>query len=311
MEELYHILSKHFSNSTTPEEEKRVLEFKTMHSEEYELLQLFWQKGTVDIQQFNTSEAWKKIEAKIKKPTKVVSFYRNLRKIAAVLIVIIMSTIALTYYTRLQQREVAYLNETDQPVEIQLADGSSVWLDRGALLTYPKAFKGNTRDVTVAGKAFFSIFRDTLHPFSVHTENAAVTVLGTSFNVKTNPLTTEVVVQSGLVEVATGDQQSKVRIGQGESALVQDQAAVKLSAPEQNYLSWKTGSFKFSNTPLVEAVADLNTYYGPQIRIDSLQTYPCNLSAEFNQLELSDVLLIISTSCDITIEKENDTYHLH
>ena len=65
MEELYHILSNIFP--TVPlRKKKRVLEFKTMHSEEYELLQLFWQKGTVDIQQFNTSEAWKRSKPKLK-----------------------------------------------------------------------------------------------------------------------------------------------------------------------------------------------------------------------------------------------------
>src|SRR3546814_19790862 len=53
--------------------------------------------------------------------------------------------------------------------EIQLADGSVVWLNASGSFSYPRQFSDGTREVFLEGEAFFSIARDKTRPFIIHT----------------------------------------------------------------------------------------------------------------------------------------------
>jgi len=76
--------------------------------------------------------------------------------------------------------------------QIELPDGSKVWLDAGSSLRFPTAFTGKEREVQLCGEAFFEVAGDARHPFQVAVyknepgkseELQKVKVLGTQFNV--------------------------------------------------------------------------------------------------------------------------------
>lgn len=70
-------------------------------------------------------------------------------------------------------------------MHITLPDSSKVWLNAGSVFKYPKNFKGKNRVVElVEGRAFFDIKHQTEHPFIVKAKNLNITVLGTSFDVR-------------------------------------------------------------------------------------------------------------------------------
>jgi transmembrane sensor len=70
-------------------------------------------------------------------------------------------------------------------MQITLPDGSKVWLNSGSEFRYPKKFNGKVREVElVEGRAFFDVKHETKHPFIVKTKDLNVTVLGTSFDVR-------------------------------------------------------------------------------------------------------------------------------
>ncbi|MGF7080194.1 FecR family protein [Mucilaginibacter sp. UYCu711] len=74
---------------------------------------------------------------------------------------------------------------SNKVIQILLADGSKVWLNAGSIFKYPKTFNGKVREVElIEGRAFFDIKHMTNHPFLVKTHNLNVTVLGTSFDVR-------------------------------------------------------------------------------------------------------------------------------
>lgn len=64
-----------------------------------------------------------------------------------------------------------------------LPEGSKVWLNAGSKITYGKNFI-NHREVYLTGEAYFDVKHDSLHPFTIHTYNVNIKVLGTAFNVK-------------------------------------------------------------------------------------------------------------------------------
>ena len=51
--------------------------------------------------------------------------------------------------------------------QLTLPDGSQVWLNAESSITYPTAFTGNERKVTITGEAYFEVRKDKTKPFIV------------------------------------------------------------------------------------------------------------------------------------------------
>lgn len=92
-----------------------------------------------------------------------------------------------------------------------LPDGTKVWVNADTKLTYDENFNGNTREVTLAGEAYFDVTKDPSRPFIVHTSTYDVRVLGTAFNVRAYPneANTQTTLLRGKVEVLLKHQNNK------------------------------------------------------------------------------------------------------
>lgn len=72
--------------------------------------------------------------------------------------------------------------------KIVLSDGTAVNLNSGSSLKYPVKFiKGENREVSLIGEAFFDVRKNEQSPFIVTTGKMDVRVLGTRFNVTSYP----------------------------------------------------------------------------------------------------------------------------
>ena len=67
---------------------------------------------------------------------------------------------------------------------LSLSDGSKVWLNADSKITFPVHFDKTERNVTIEGEAYFEVVHNAKWPFTVHTGQSAIQVLGTSFDVK-------------------------------------------------------------------------------------------------------------------------------
>ena len=96
-----------------------------------------------------------------------------------------------------QKKQVNTIAETSDEVlkviipegqrsNLQLPDGTKVWLNGGSEFTYPASFSKDHREVTVKGEAYFSVTHtNNDDPFYVQiSNNLTIKVLGTEFNVK-------------------------------------------------------------------------------------------------------------------------------
>ncbi|MGJ1434226.1 FecR family protein [Sphingobacterium spiritivorum] len=99
---------------------------------------------------------------------------------------------------------------------ITLSDGTTVRLAPASTFIYPQEFTGNTRVVELNGDAYFEVSHNPEKPFTVHTADLDVQVLGTSFNVnafKEDPYT-KVALFEGKVQVSTNTGRQDLRPGQ-------------------------------------------------------------------------------------------------
>lgn len=141
--------------------------------------------------------------------------------------------------------------------QILLPDGSKVWLNAVSRLSYPVAFTGKNRSVTLSGEAYFEIAPDRQKPFYVQTAEATVHVLGTSFNVMayTNEPQMRTTLLSGKIRLTPASQSA----GNAGAAGANNAPAITL-APGQQATRTATG-FEIHDTDAEEAIAWKNGYF--------------------------------------------------
>ena len=95
--------------------------------------------------------------------------------------------------------------------EIQLPDGSIVWINAQSTLIYEKKFLGIERNVLLLGEAFFKVKKDPEKPFVVNTHAINIKVLGTEFNVSAYPDNKNIIttLQDGSIDINNNQTNNK------------------------------------------------------------------------------------------------------
>ncbi|OQP61114.1 hypothetical protein A3860_05190 [Niastella vici] len=171
--------------------------------------------------------------------------------------------------------------------KIQLPDGTDVWLNAASSITYPTAFKGRARNVTITGEAYFEVAKDITKPFRVQVHDIEVEVLGTHFNINSyedegNIATT---LLEGSVKIQTADAKSSGRqqtlvLKPGQQAVAalsglkpgQKTAArlmVDNSFDMEEVMAWKNGSFYFNRAGLQVVMRQLSRWYDIDVVFES------------------------------------------
>ena len=153
---------------------------------------------------------------------------------------------------------------------IELPDGSTIDLAPASLVMVPEAGADNPRRARLlAGRALFDVAHDADVPFVVETHNAAVTVLGTTFNVAVTDIATDVVLVQGAVTLAPLTQpEVAVRLapGQASRVLARDAPAVPAPADLDAALAW-TGRLFVQEEPLGQLAARLQARFGVPVEV--------------------------------------------
>ncbi|MEI7595324.1 MAG: FecR domain-containing protein [Bacteroidota bacterium] len=237
-----------------------------------------------------------------------------LLRVAAVLI----PAIVVSYLFFFQNKDVKQIvfATTTKTLEKQLADGSTIKLNANSKLIYPEQFKGNTREVNLQGEAFFEIAANKENPFIIHSNEANIRVVGTSFNVKSNSEYTEVFVKTGKVQLygvdSISNDTSLVDLLPGEKGIYnfKTKKAYKQELPSENDLFWISKTLIFNKTTLSDVVETLETSYNVQIELKNTKLKDLKLSASFKQQSIENVLNIIATSLNIRVSKTNSIYEI-
>ena len=86
----------------------------------------------------------------------------------------------------LPKKEIQY-NELTVPTggecQVELDDGTKLWINSNTRVKYPVSFSANKREITVNGEIYLEVAKDG-RPFLVNTPAGQVRVLGTSFGVQ-------------------------------------------------------------------------------------------------------------------------------
>lgn len=160
----------------------------------------------------------------------------------------------LTYNTLTNPRGSKVINMT-------LSDGTQVWLNAGSSVTYPVAFIGNERKVSITGEAYFEVVHDMARPFTVSKGDLQVQVLGTRFNMNAydDENNTSVTLLQGSVKVNNGKKESMLRPGQ--QAQVTSGIQIINDIDIEQVMAWKNGLFVFDGAGIQDVMRQLARWY--------------------------------------------------
>jgi ferric-dicitrate binding protein FerR (iron transport regulator) len=147
--------------------------------------------------------------------------------------------------------------------QINLEDGTKVWLNSETKLKFPVVFGDKQRVVYVEGEAYFQVAHNAKRPFIVNIdENTKVKVLGTEFNIRTyEGNTSQSTLISGSIEFIHNGVTTKVN--PGESCILEKSTGeVTLNqADVMRIIAWKNGEFVFRNETLESIINELSRWY--------------------------------------------------
>jgi ferric-dicitrate binding protein FerR (iron transport regulator) len=260
------------------------------------------------------NKAWEKFQRRIKKEEG-----RKQRqgfgwwKIAASVLIIVAAGLVIRsqWQSETKAPELLSVVAANEVKKDTLPDGSVATLNKHSVLSYPSSFKGKTRKVKLKGEAFFNITPDKSKPFIIDVNDVQVKVVGTSFNVRSVNGATEVIVETGVVQVTKNGVTVELRAGEQTSLLNADTSLLKQETEDKLYNYYVSKTFVCDNTPLWKLIEKLNEAYDVNIRIEKESLRKLPLTVTFDQESLDTILDIISQTLMIKVSKKENEIILH
>jgi ferric-dicitrate binding protein FerR (iron transport regulator) len=167
-----------------------------------------------------------------------------------------------------------------QSPSLKLADGSTVFLDAESSITYPVAFAGNERHVTITGQVYFEVAKNKARPFTVTANDMTVQVLGTHFNINAynNEAAITTTLLEGSVKVRQANNTALLTPGQ-QSQLNRKGTMVTIKdANIAEAVAWKEGMIKFHALDMAGIIRMMERWYNVEVAYDGSVEHSYNVT---------------------------------
>lgn len=316
------ILIRYFNDNCTPQEEQMVLQWANENEQNKETF--IKMKNLFVSQSMPLAEASDAEYREFRKniigfPVKFSTIFRY----TAAAIAIILLALNLHFNWIAKEPKEATVRLADLPQEcvntiytvkgvkgeVQLPDGSKVWLNSDSKITYPTHFSGASREIEFSGEGYFNVIKDSLRPMIVRcNKNFRIEVYGTTFNVKSydNEETAQATLYSGTIHLVeeSGGKEKITNILPDESYIIQPGAKpknIKLAEPEI-VSAWKEGNLIFDSTTLKEAIKTLERWHGVTINVENPKLLSMHITANFKSESIVQILELLKFSIDFNYQ---------
>ena len=255
------LLHKYFRGETTEKEESQIVEWTESSAENKE--RFLKERMLFDITLFSD-------DSKIQRKPKGHLYLYPLIAIAAMLAIVFVMDLPHMHKPKQQLSQTIRI-PAGQRAQMDLPDGSVVWLNSQTTLTYDEDFGKKDRKVTLDGEAYFDVARNEKCPFIVHTHAMDIEVLGTKFNVEAyaKQQNFEASLIQGKIKIKSPSDNniSQVLLPDYKSTLKNGKLVIS-KIEDYNIYRWKEGLYCFKNKSFIEIIKDLEKYYNLKIIVD-------------------------------------------
>ena len=197
--------------------------------------------------------------------------------------------------------------------QLNLTDGTHIWLGKNSRLTYPEKFADSARLVSLSGQAYFEVSPN-LAPFVIKTGELETRVLGTRFVIKAfaNEPDVNVAVVEGKVRVNPNEGEAKLVTGYQQVTYnkTDHRLAQQPIHDIAELLAWTGKKITYRNTRLADVTADLSQIYGVNVIVKK-ELAGCRIHADFLYSDSPDqVLQFLAASLNGTVTKTKAGYTL-
>ncbi|PKQ63091.1 hypothetical protein BZG02_10005 [Labilibaculum filiforme] len=181
-----------------------------------------------------------------------------------------------------------------QEFNLQLADGTKVWLNADSELRYPVQFVENTRKVYLKGEAYFEVAHNREKAFIVNSFQQDIKVYGTKFNVNAyNRNLIQTVLVEGSVGVSMENLNKEQRMIPGDllTANAVSNSMITKKVDVYPYIAWKDGNFLFQNESVEEIMLRLERWYNVKVFFEDNSARGVLFSGDMKRYTKIDKLL--------------------
>lgn len=162
-----------------------------------------------------------------------------------------------------------------------------------------------------AGEAAFSVTHDSERPFYVKAGDATVRVTGTRFDVRRDGDAVQVAVESGSVEVRRGPWWNRdvahLSAGQTVNTLAQGGLTPVDRTDVESLMAWRQGRIVFRNTPLFQAIAEINRYAPRAVRLNDAALNQVRIAGVFSTDNTQAFLDLLPTIAPVRVQSSDGT----
>lgn len=246
---------------------------------------------------------------------------KRVRWFMAAASIIVLFTISTLFYTRWSVisnliTPVATIQKQSPNGQVTffiLDDGTKIWLNSNSKLSYPEKFKGEQREVSLIGEAYFEVVH-TDKPFIIHTGDIKTHVLGTSFDISAyqNEKNIRVTVLTGKVGVTTTNHVQTMYLIPNQQAIFnkEQQTLTQYNVAAEKEIVWRNNRTLIYKGERLEKVLDeIRNRYNINIKADK-KLLNCTISADFVNKSTEEVMKILAEIINGSCVQKNGQYIL-
>lgn len=304
------VLYRFFNGQTTLKEEILIREWMEANSEHKECF--FKERKIFDAMNLLVDE-------EELRPKKVGLFKRTwMREFAKIAAVIALTlTLSVSYQHFFSNKNLLAMQKIEVPVgqrvNIELSDGTVIWLNSRSKIYYPTTFDGNERKIKLDGEAYFEVAHtDDDLPFIVETTYGSIEVLGTKFNLEAYSESASFVTSllEGSVRVKSQNQQLVLQ--PDEMAYLNKGKLEVKKITDYNPYKWREGLICLNNESFSNIMKKFEKAYGVEIKIESSKVKEYSYSGKFRQSEgIIYALKVLQKDVDFTFKQDEDTHIIY
>ena len=198
--------------------------------------------------------------------------------------------------------------------KIVLPDGTTVWLSKNAILSYPRQFTGRFRQVKMEGKAYFEVTKNKRKPFIVDLGEDKIEVLGTSFNVRNykTEADNEIVLLTGRVGLHLSGVKKDVLLKPNEKVVYSKTSkSSKIETVDASLFNvWTKDRLVFDNEKLSYVIANLKIWYDVEIECPETLAEKTRVSFTIVDETKEQMLKVLALVAPIKYEVNKDKIYI-
>lgn len=230
--------------------------------------------------------------------------------VAAAAVALFVAGAATAKFAFAPEKETVLVASSDNACSYTLPDGTDVWLNRDARLSYNQDFGKGRREVKIDGEGYFEVVRNEDCPFIVTMhDNLRLKVLGTTFNVRSDrdDHCAEVILRSGSVQVSDVSSNELV-ILKPDQKYFWDRGRTEVSSVNSNdCCRWYERRLAFDNVRLGDILESLSHKYQMRITSNVGELGNKRLSLTVRNESVEEILDVLSTLLPLRWERQGRT----